>query len=1593
MPSAAPTAPPEGGIGSGHKAEAGSPVQPLNEGTITFHEVEGPVPAWARGDAPSALASQAAIGWADSDDLPAALQNQPRSPSPSLSARPAATPRPQDAPPAVGAARTHDTTAMSPSFDVTPPAHTPRGAQRAPRDRREQAPDSDARGDPAPGRPAEQEPDGAAAEAVSPSPLNADQKSDREQGVQAARSDPSQAGGQAEPTGHVLPADPGAVDVWDGEGGGNPEVWSAKRLEYMDGIRRAANARAANSLRAETGMDEENQLRHALDKGLAEEVVPELGWSRPLCDVVDLAADGRLNIAGDGTYRNLGANGGSGRRVKAERVRLLLNAGFLRLPDGGEADRAVRPTAEGDQALYLARLYPDGLYADDSAAYEARLKAARIRGRGKQDARDIAERLPRMDKAAMRSVEDRPQPLPEAEHAAAVFGEITAEFHDLENAAERLWGHAAPTGFLAEINRHLGTAEIALAEDRAWAAESISAARTQALRLEDAAGKKPHGAHTARLARQLVAAADLYLRHWQASPNGPEAHEGSPSRGAAVDVSTDDTREYLTSADGRLRFTLLRIPSEGVDPERIARWKSYRDELAAVVAAKNEQSSYSPAQAAEHLAEWRSSHKTHTELQPFKPLPPLKLRKQATGPGYVPKPFTLGSWVTWRDEATGLPVTGQVMSRADKDSTWYVSTDRTGVTGEYHVLSRSKTSDGEYAYSINGATADVRPVDGPGEQVPFEDLPVVAAIEHPPLASYAAYVPAPGLAMVREPIPLAVGDSEVRWEELVFDVHVDGIPFIVNVDRHPRSGAQIYDIRVEADGVVLANFGWQESRGAAIDTCVRRARVIRERANEPLLVHQRVHDFHFEGDGVCGGCANRGDPRLNPLYRVDDREPRCLTHAAQSLKVEENSLAERARANRIMAARIVPEPQPGSSPAEPGANNSRPGQEPHAPAAAATDAQAVDEPRDVARDTVHPGDLITIAVHGDRLEWSENWGTRPDTVTVTGTVYPGYRDYHTRACLLDAIVHDQDGTQVLTGEDVWTQHVPNQVRLERSGHRGDLLPEPRTVARIRIADLIAEGGRRGEVVQEVRYAHNPQGVTSFHTRDAATGDGNDFTLNNGHQVLVVPRERRDPGEVAKEFGQHGGHAQVAAETERTHDLYAALDDAARRQWPDGDGPQEELQALQEAIAAIDPAGRGSDAYRANAAAMTVAAAAATALFDAAPETALYSGYVGEPLHTLRQHLDVQIHRLQADITHLTERDKRRAAAPRPSSQVSEGLDEHAPEETHASPGSETPTATAVEFPGVLLPEESVTRYVEDRATERPDYVFTGAHGHEYRVTESAPDEWKIARLPWSPSTNNDQYVWWSGDGPRDLDRALAWMRHDGESRAKSAGRWERHRHRLEQPVPFSTTLETENLEPHTVLVKRFGRAGLLTEYPWGWEDRMSGAVPETLRKSPDNRFEAQAWSATHAGLDAVPSERLRVIAVDQEHDEACAVSTPFVGKCKKDEPHRFVVDVLGEDGTSTGHVVICGKHLTNRLTGGDGSSFAREAPHIAYYLSERKGTWTDWQDRAFELSGELLVAALDAGQVNPWPDVRADLYQEALELGACLSNRQPACRS
>jgi hypothetical protein len=299
------------------------------------------------------------------------------------------------------------------------------------------------------------------------------------------------------------------------------------------------------------------------------------------------------------------------------------------------------------------------------------------------------------------------------------------------------------------------------------------------------------------------------------------------------------------------------------------------------------------------------------------------------------------------------------------------------------------------------------------------------------------------------------------------------------------------------------------------------------------------------------------------------------------------------------------------------------------------------------------------------------------------------------------------------------------------------------------------------------------------------------------------------------------------------------------------------------------------------------------------------------------------------------------------------------------------------FPGELLAGESVAAYSGEGAHADSDFELTSVEGYAYRVTRGGG--WGIARLPndWSPSARGG-YAW-LGLEPT-LEQVLEWMRRDSGSRALAVERWQRWGHLVRDDVPFSTQTETQELEPSVLRVARFGVQGIAVDYPWGWEIRQDGRLPESPNRRPADRgrLAYAVWCMTRTGFDRVPTGRLRVVRSYWRQNVDCATGGPtHLGSCKRHHP-LFLVEVLDQDATAIGTVVLCAQHLGHRLGGSAG-----------YYPPHRKLTWIaervsgksflDWQDRLAELTWDLVAPAVDRGL--PAPDVARVLLEEALDVG------------
>ncbi|MFJ9580782.1 hypothetical protein ACIRQF_30880 [Streptomyces sp. NPDC101191] len=195
-------------------------------------------------------------------------------------------------------------------------------------------------------------------------------------------------------------------------------------------------------LTAVTRMDAANRDRLQQARWRAERAVPELGWWPTLAADMAHAYQGRLWLDETGTPRLLKttADGGvvAGRKVNAERVAMLRAAGFLQTGTDSGTSTPLHPSDMGREALYLATLYPEGLHADERAAYDTRYARARRPWMNNEERKSAARRLPPLDPHAMRAVREKPVLL-EDDQIPQISTEKAARHADMAELAQRLW--------------------------------------------------------------------------------------------------------------------------------------------------------------------------------------------------------------------------------------------------------------------------------------------------------------------------------------------------------------------------------------------------------------------------------------------------------------------------------------------------------------------------------------------------------------------------------------------------------------------------------------------------------------------------------------------------------------------------------------------------------------------------------------------------------------------------------------------------------------------------------------------------------------------------------------------------------------------------------------------------------------------------------------------------------------------------------------------------------------------------------------------------------------------------------------------------
>ncbi|MGW2652217.1 hypothetical protein ACWC1D_00925, partial [Streptomyces sp. NPDC001478] len=313
----------------------------------------------------------------------------------------------------------------------------------------------------------------------------------------------------------------------------------------------------------------------------------------------------------------------------------------------------------------------------------------------------------------------------------------------------------------------------------------------------------------------------------------------------------------------------------------------------------------------------------------------------------------------------------------------------------------------------------------------------------------------------------------------------------------------------------------------------------------------------------------------------------------------------------------------------------------------------------------------------------------------------------------------------------------------------------------------------------------------------------------------------------------------------------------------------------------------------------------------------------------------------------------------------------------------------------------------DQREPAAGWILTTPGGHTFRLrprTYSSPDEDQ-----WEAGHDATGSYWWAAnieDWP--LHAVLARIREDSATRIKFASLWARYGHLTEQAPQFETTTDRVELEEGVYLIRRFGRIGLIASCRWGWEhltdpDGAEGRTGEDWsRRGPDNRQYAAEWQIWHSAQDAVPNTRLRVVAqltddMDDTPDAYCDASMPYVGKCSaKRSSARYTVAVVTDQEVELGRYTVCARCLSHRLLNqGDGRNDHHEVQSLARALAKGDPKkcglhYEQWPDRIAEVAGQMLSAALDAGEDAPWPAqaLTDQIVAEACEAGDDRAKRE-----
>ncbi|MBV6700247.1 hypothetical protein KV557_24610 [Kitasatospora aureofaciens] len=197
---------------------------------------------------------------------------------------------------------------------------------------------------------------------------------------------------------------------------------------------------------------------------------------------------------------------------------------------------------------------------------------------------------------------------------------------------------------------------------------------------------------------------------------------------------------------------------------------------------------------------------------------------------WAPKPFEVGDWIEWTpDEEGAEPIRGCVWSPGAHANRWFVWTDRSATTGEYHVLTRNRRRDGSYSYSVSGGGVPRSLGQAVPDPVPTQEgqeLPRGATVAPTPIPYAQWRDPAGHMQFPVPPVELTVHHRQAPMGgPLPFlDVTVNGSPYVLRLDR-ADNGIELFHVETapaQGESEELA-YG-VESRASAVGICVRHYR-------------------------------------------------------------------------------------------------------------------------------------------------------------------------------------------------------------------------------------------------------------------------------------------------------------------------------------------------------------------------------------------------------------------------------------------------------------------------------------------------------------------------------------------------------------------------------------------------------------------------------------------------------------------------------------------------------------------------------------------------------------------------------------------------